>query len=153
VVGKFRIWVLTTFSQMHLQEGDSPLDPPFLGLKNSKQLEIFLKSEVVLLARTKDKQVKFWADEKDLQAIRKKVVKSKLSQQEYLLKCALDKEINVIDGLHEMTIELKRIGNNLNQITRAVHEGQANCSNEVGGIQKELSETWQLLRLLIQKQV
>jgi hypothetical protein len=85
--------------------------------------------------------------------IKKKVEKSKLSQQEYLLKCALNKEINVIDGLHEMTLELKRIGNNLNQLTRSVHEGKANCSNEVQDIQKELSETWQLLRSLIQKQV
>lgn len=103
--------------------------------------------------RTKNKQLKFYADEKELKSVKNKIKKSKLSQQEYLLKSALDKDIYVIDGLHEMTIELKRIGNNLNQLTRAVNEGQANCSKELELIQKELSETWQSLRLLIQKQV
>lgn len=95
----------------------------------------------------------FRVNEKEKEQILKKVKRSKLNQNEYLLKCALDKEIYVIDGLHEMTIELKRIGNNLNQITRAVNEGQANCSEELGEIKKELGETWQLLRSLIQKQV
>lgn len=95
----------------------------------------------------------FRVNEKEKEQISKKVKRSKLNQSEYLLKCALDKEIIVIDGLHEMTIELKRIGNNLNQITRAVNEGQANCSEELGAIKKELGETWQLLRSLIQKQV
>lgn len=103
--------------------------------------------------KSRPKQMIFRVNEKEKEQILKKVKRSKLNQNEYLLKCALDKEIYVIDGLHEMTIELKRIGNNLNQITRAVNEGQANCSEELGEIKKELGETWQLLRSLIQKQV
>lgn len=94
----------------------------------------------------------FRVNENEKEQILKKIDKSKLNQNEYLLKCALDKDIHVIDGLHEMTIELKRIGNNLNQLTRSVNEGQANCSKELEAIKEELSETWQLLRLLIQKQ-
>lgn len=94
----------------------------------------------------------FRVNENEKEQILKKIDKSKLNQNEYLLKCALEKDIHVIDGLHELTIELKRIGNNLNQLTRSVNEGQANCSKELGAIKEELSETWQLLRLLIQKQ-
>lgn len=103
--------------------------------------------------KSRPKQMIFRVNEKEKEQILKKVKKSKLNQNEYLLRCALDKEINVIDGINEMTLELKRIGNNVNQITKAVHEGKANCSNEIGEMQKELNELWQSLRLLIQKQV
>ncbi|WP_410003596.1 plasmid mobilization protein [Clostridium botulinum] len=103
--------------------------------------------------KSRPKQMIFRVNEKEKEQILKKVKRSKLNQNEYLLKCALDKEIHVIDGLHDMTIELKRIGNNLNQLTRAVNEGQANCSEELESIKGELSETWQSLRSLIQRQV
>jgi len=74
------------------------------------------------LNRTKDKQVKFWVDEKELEQIKKKVKKSKLNQSDYLLRSALDKNIIVVDGLKEILIELSREGNNLNQITRELNQ-------------------------------
>lgn len=95
----------------------------------------------------------FRVNEKEKEKILKKINKSKLNQNEYLLKCALDKEIHVIDGLHELTIELKRVGDNLAQLTRAVNEGNADCFRELELIQKDLNETWQSLRELIQKQL
>lgn len=39
----------------------------------------------------------------------------------YLRDCALDKKIIVIKGADEMATELRRIGNNLNQIAREVN--------------------------------
>ncbi|MDU7005642.1 plasmid mobilization protein [Clostridium sp.] len=41
------------------------------------------------------------------------IKKSKLKQQEYLIKSALNKKIIVIDGLKEILLELSREGNNL----------------------------------------
>lgn len=101
------------------------------------------------MGRTKDKQVKFWASEKELQQIKKKVEKSKLSQQEYLLKCALDKEIIVIEDLQKIFVELKRQGTNLNQIAKAINSGEINHVAE--NTLKEYAELWQSLRQLIQK--
>jgi Mg2+ and Co2+ transporter CorA len=103
--------------------------------------------------RTRPKQIVIRATEIEFDKIKKKVKASKKKQNEYLLKCVLDKEIVVIDGLKEQTVELKRIGNNLNQLTRAVNEGRANCGEELQDINKEMKEVWQLLRLLIQKQL
>ena len=103
--------------------------------------------------RTRPKQIVIRATEIEFDQIKKKVKASKKKQNEYLLKCVLDKEIVVIDGLKEQTVELKRIGNNLNQLTRAVNEGRANCGEELQDINKEMKEVWQLLRLLIQKQL
>lgn len=94
------------------------------------------------MTRTKEKQVKFWTDEKEFQQIKKKVEKSKLSQQDYLLKCALNKEIIIIDDIKELVTELKRIGNNLNQLTRAIHTGELPNIGEVEKMNKDLEIVW-----------
>ena len=41
----------------------------------------------------------------------------------YLRDCALDKKIIVVKGIDEAANELRKIGNNLNQLTRAVNSG------------------------------
>jgi molybdopterin-guanine dinucleotide biosynthesis protein len=103
--------------------------------------------------RQRPKQIVIRASEQEFAKIKSKVEKSKLNQNEYLLKSCLDKNIVVVEGFPDLTIELKRIGNNLNQLTRAVHEGKANCNAELAEIEKELSEVWQLLRQLARGQV
>lgn len=104
---------------------------------------------MIFLGRTKDKQVKFWANDKELEQIKKKVEKSKLSQQEYLLKCALDKEIIVVEDLQKIFIELKRQGTNLNQIAKIINSGEMHHVAE--NTLKEYEELWRSLRQLIQK--
>ncbi|MDU1540827.1 MAG: MobC family plasmid mobilization relaxosome protein [Paeniclostridium sordellii] len=101
----------------------------------------------------RDKQLKLRVTEKELKIIKNKIKKSKLNQNDFLLKSALEKEIVVIEGLPEMTLELKKIGNNLNQLTKLVHQGKVNCKDELSEINEEMKEVWQLLRQLIQKQV
>ncbi|WP_279145782.1 plasmid mobilization protein [Clostridium tyrobutyricum] len=101
------------------------------------------------MGRIKDKQIKFWATEKEFNLIKKKVEESKLKQNDFLLKCALEKKIFVIDDLQKIFVELKRQGVNLNQLARAVNQGELNLNTEK--LEKELEETWRLLRQLIQK--
>ena len=48
---------------------------------------------------------------------------------DYITKSALDKKIVVIDGLPQIVTELKRIGNNLNQLTMLSHQGVINTVN------------------------
>lgn len=103
--------------------------------------------------RKRPKQIVIRVSEEELDKIKLKVQKSNLKQSEYIIKCLLEKDIYVVEGLGEIIKQVKYIGNNLNQLTRAVHEGKADCSNEVKEIQKELSEVWQLLRSLTQKQL
>lgn len=59
-------------------------------------------------------------------AIISKAKKSKLILTEYILKSSFKTQIKVID-LQLLLVELKRIGNNLNQITRKINSG-AFCS-------------------------
>ncbi|WP_409070070.1 MobC family plasmid mobilization relaxosome protein (plasmid) [Clostridium sp. FAM 1755] len=101
--------------------------------------------------RSRPKQIVIRVSENELKKIKNKVSKSKLTQNEYLIRAALDKKILVVDGLKDLNIELKRIGNNLNQLTKSVHEGKANCSRELLEINEEMKEVWQLLRQLTPK--
>src|SRR5659263_704574 len=92
--------------------------------------------------RARPKQIVIRASQSEFDAIKLKVAESKLKQNEYIIRCLMDKDIVVIDGLREQTVELKRIGNNLNQLTRSVNEGRANCSQELQDINKEMKEVW-----------
>ena len=67
--------------------------------------------------------LKFRTTEEEKSIIMKKVDASDLSISEYLRRCALGKQIVVVNGLDDLARELRAIGNNLNQITRAVNSG------------------------------
>lgn len=94
------------------------------------------------MQRTRDKQLNFRLNEKELQQLQKNVEKSKLKQSEYLRKCILEKDIIVIEDIKQLVIELKRVGNNLNQITRAVNSGEIKNIKEISEIKKEIDHVW-----------
>ena len=98
--------------------------------------------------RTKQIVIRFTEDE--YKTIKSKIEQSKMKQQDYLIRALTSKPITVIEGVHELIPEIKRIGNNLNQLTRACHEGKADCKLEVEQIEKEMSEVWQLLNRSLQ---
>ncbi len=66
----------------------------------------------------------------------------------YLRDCALDKEIIVIDGVKDVATELRHIGNNLNQITKAVNSGV--YAVDLTEMKKEVQKIWQSLNSLPQ---
>jgi hypothetical protein len=78
------------------------------------------------MKQIKDKNYAFRISEKDLDTIKKKSKKAKLTVTEYITKSALGKEIVVIDGLPEIVSQLKKIGNNLNQLTMLSHQDLVN---------------------------
>lgn len=102
-------------------------------------------------SRARPKQVKFWSSEKELEQIKKKVAKSKLTQSEYLLKSALDKKIIVIDGLKEILIELSREGNNLNQISRSLNQGEQFDQEQFTETKEKLMELWSLIENILKE--
>jgi uncharacterized protein (DUF1778 family) len=68
--------------------------------------------------RTRSKSIPIRVTEKELEAIDEAAKKAKKNRTEYLISAALGKEITVIEDLREMIVQLKKIGNNLNQLTR-----------------------------------
>ncbi len=67
------------------------------------------------------------AEERDV--IDKKAARAKLDREPYIRACALGKSISVIEDLKPMVTELKRIGNNLNQLTVLAHAGKISSVN------------------------
>ena len=65
----------------------------------------------------------------------------------YLRECALDKEIIVVKGVDELANELRKIGNNLNQIAREVNSGYLYEVN-LTATREELKRIWQSLNSL-----
>ena len=63
---------------------------------------------------------------------------------DYLRDCIFGKEIIVIEGVDRVADELRRIGNNLNQLTRAVNMGQIRAV-DLSGMRKEVAMLWQSL--------
>ncbi|MGU8394402.1 plasmid mobilization protein, partial [Clostridium perfringens] len=77
-----------------------------------------------------------------------KVEKSKLKQQEYLIKSALNKKIIVIDGLKEILLELSREGNNLNQIAKKINEGE---QKDIKEMKNKLNNLWDLIEKILKE--
>ena len=77
--------------------------------------------------------------EKEKQMIQRKAVRAKLSLTDYIVALALETPINVAEDLKPLLIELKRIGNNLNQITAKINSGVFQSYNfqDVIDMQKE----------------
>jgi hypothetical protein len=104
--------------------------------------------------KKRPKQITFRVSQEEYEIIQKKIKKSGLKQQKFLLKMAMEKEIVFVEGLTELLTEVKRQGNNLNQLTRKLYSnGYIDYKNELPKMEKEWEEVWQLLKSYLQKQV
>ena len=102
--------------------------------------------------KTRPKQLSFRVSEEEYQQLQEKISESGKNQQEYILSCVLEKQIVNTDGIKELLPELKRIGNNLNQIAKRCNEG--GCCRVKAEVRKhgeELNKVWQSLRRYLQR--
>lgn len=102
--------------------------------------------------RTRPKQIVIRLSEEEFAQVKAQVEKSGMKQQDYLIRAITEKPIYNTDGLKDLVPEIKRVGNNLNQLSRKANEGRVVGVEQLEQTQKELSEVWQLLRQFIQKQ-
>ena len=67
---------------------------------------------------------------------------------DFVRNCIFKKEIVNISGADEIARELQRIGNNLNQLTRAVNAGTARVV-DLENTKQEVTKVWQSLNSLL----
>jgi len=102
--------------------------------------------------RKRKHHISCYLDDKEYTAYRDKRSKTYYNQSEYIRKCVLDKKITVIPGIRDLIMELKRIGNNLNQLAYKVNSGEVTVlGDNLGKINDDLSVVWNKLSKIIKK--
>src|SRR4030042_6753170 len=95
------------------------------------------------MARKRNYPVTVWLDEKELILLKDKVSKTPYLRSDYIRKCSLDKNITVIPGIRDLIIEFKRIGSNLDKITRSVNSGTLTVvGDNLKSIKEDLKTVW-----------
>lgn len=101
------------------------------------------------MPRKKNNQFLIRADERDANTIRQKIVSSGLSQQDYLLKAALEASITDPIPIRELLTEYKKQGTNFNQIAKAINAGYSmtpELMRIINDMTEERDAVWQLLK-------
>lgn len=98
----------------------------------------------------KDARIYFRCSQKDKGNVRKKAKQANMNMSEYIIALSENKKIFIVDGVLELSLELKRIGNNINQIAmvansqRFVNEHQLErVINEMKKVNKILNLVWE----------
>jgi len=88
--------------------------------------------------------------EKELSVIDRKAARARLTRTEYLITCALGKEITLIEDLKPILADLRRVGNNLNQLTRLANMGKIQGVN-LGECRAALEQTYTAIHTLAKR--
>ena len=92
----------------------------------------------------KDTEINIRMSKKQKNIIQALAMKSKLSMSEYIIRSSINAKIIVEADKSQYITELRRIGNNINQITRKVNQGLVKEVN-LKDVKEELNNLWQLL--------
>ena len=104
------------------------------------------------MARKRNYPVTLWLDEKEMIHLKDKVSKTPYLRSDYIRKCSLDKNITVIPGIRDLIIEFKRIGCNLDKITRSAgSDTTAMVADNLLSIKEDLRTTWAKLAVVMKK--
>ena len=104
------------------------------------------------MSRKRKNLIGFWLDDNEFLSLKNKISQTNSTCSSYLRKCILEKNITVIPGIRDFMIELKRIGNNLNQITRLANEGSLTIlGDNVKNINEDLKSVWEKLAETLKK--
>ena len=75
-----------------------------------------------------------------------------MSVSEFVRSSAMGREVTVIEGVDELLTELRRQGNNLNQLTIMARQGRIDMV-DMKPFMEVYSETWQTLNSLLSRAV
>lgn len=92
------------------------------------------------------RKMTFRLTEEEYGKIKKKVAEAGISQQQFLLKTALEKEIIHIKEYQDLIFQIKRIGTNINQIARRANETGHISDKDIETVKGGLEQIWRLLR-------
>ena len=99
----------------------------------------------------KDKKINIRLTEKEKSIIEIKAKKFNMTITKFIVSSCLKDKIVIVKGLDRVDSELRRIGNNINQLTRLANEKIITVI-DLKELRMEVNNIWQLLKRLVQKQ-
>ena len=99
----------------------------------------------------KDKKINIRLTEKEKSIIELKAKKLNMTITKFIVSSCLKDKIVIVNGLDKVDTELRRIGNNINQLTRLANEKIITVIDSKE-LRMEVNNIWQLLKQLVQKQ-
>ena len=99
----------------------------------------------------KDKKINIRLTEKEKSIIEVKAKKLNMTITKFIVSSCLKDKIVIVKGLDRVDTELRRIGNNINQLTRLANEKIITII-DLKELRMEVNNIWQLLKQLVQKQ-
>ena len=99
----------------------------------------------------KDKKINIRLTEKEKSIIEIKAKKFNMTITKFIVSSCLKDKIVIVKGLDRVDSELRRIGNNINQLTRLANEKIITVI-DLKELRMEVNNIWQLLKQLVQNQ-
>ena len=99
----------------------------------------------------KDKKINIRLSEKEKSIIEVKAKKLNMTITKFIISSCLKDKIVIVNGLDKVGTELRRIGNNINQLTRVANEKIITVI-DFKELRMEMNHIWQLLKQLVQNQ-
>ena len=100
----------------------------------------------------KDKKINIRLSEKEKNIIEVKAKKLNMTITKFIISSCLKDKIVIVNELDKVGTELRRIGNNINQLTRLANEKIITVI-DLKELRMEVNNIWQLLKQLVQKQI
>lgn len=99
----------------------------------------------------KDKKINIRLSEKEKNIIEVKAKKLNMTITKFIISSCLKDKIVIVNELDKVGTELRRIGNNINQLTILANE-KITTVIDLKELRMEVNNIWQLLKQLVQKQ-
>lgn len=89
----------------------------------------------------KDKVIGIRVTKQEKERLIKKSQKAEMSLSEYIIEQALERDIVVVEDVKNLVYELRKIGNNINQLTRLANSGMIQVVY-LDEVKEELRKIW-----------
>ena len=106
------------------------------------------------MPRKRNYPITIWLNEKELILLKDKISKTPYLRSDYIRKCSLDKDITVIPGIRDLIIEFKKIGSNLDKISRSIDNDRGDqiiLSGDLKSIKEDLKKAWAKLAVVMKR--
>lgn len=110
-----------------------------------RRKEVKFVKEVIAGQYLKDRVVASRLTENEYNEIEQKAKLAHINMSRFLARSALEKEITVINGMKDLSHQLSKMGNNLNQLTKLAHQGKITDNPDMIELKKMLNKIWKLM--------